>query len=260
MRIDGKLVLYYTGMGGIFRASSDDGLKFGATTKILDMSSNSAIFRLPDGRYRMLYNPLLPPEPGQRHPASQYFLSAVSSDGLNWQKEDGVRFRSAGSPDYDTVSVPTVVDFGNGTYRMYFVGDMYAIDSGRDGNNIRSAVSRDGGLSWTRDPGESLPLVDAMDPAVMKVEGGYRLYYTSNVKPPPGQMGGFTMNVYSAFSPDGVKFEPEGMALAAPAAGQRLMDPEFIQSEDGSWRMYVSLSTGEGQNEQTRLMSAVPAR
>ncbi|MCL6088684.1 MAG: hypothetical protein M1530_00785, partial [Candidatus Marsarchaeota archaeon] len=61
MRIGGKLVLYYTGMGGIFRASSDDGLNFGAQTKIFDFASNSAIFRLSDGRYRMLYNPMLPP-------------------------------------------------------------------------------------------------------------------------------------------------------------------------------------------------------
>ncbi len=260
MRVGGKLVLYYTGMGGIFRAASDDGLNFGAPAKIFDFASNSAIFHLSDGRYRMLYNPMLPPAPGQRHATSQYFLSAVSSDGLNWQKEDGVRFRSAGAPDYDTVSVPAVVDFGNNTLRMYFVGDMYAVDYERAGNNIRSAVSRDGGLSWAREPGESLPVLDAMDPAVMKVEGGYRLYYTSLVKPPPGQeMKEFTMNVYSAFSPDGLKFEPEGMVLAAPAAGQRLMDPEFIQSDNGSWRMYVSLATGEGQNEQTRLVSAVPA-
>ncbi|MBU0591122.1 hypothetical protein KKF81_05530 [Candidatus Micrarchaeota archaeon] len=250
INVDGKVVLYYTGMGGIFRTSSDDGINFDTPVKAMDQASNSAIIQLRNGGYRMIYNDMsTPPKPGERHPSSQYFLSAYSGDGLNWEKESGTRFRSMGAPDYDTLSVPSVIDIGNGTIRMYFVGDMYAIDYGREGNNIRSAISTDEGLIWVREPGERIS-GDSMDPAIVKIGDYYRMYYT---------VTDFELDmqeVYSAISQDGLGFIKEGVVLESPGPGQRFMDPEFMEFE-GVRRMYISLATGMGQSEQTQIISAV---
>lgn len=248
--IGGTTVLYYTGIGGIFRASSQNGIDFGSSTEVLAQASNSAIFPLKNGGYRMIYNDMsVPAQPGQKHPSSQYFLSAYSANGLDWEKESGIRFRSPGSPDYDTVSVPCVVDLGNGTLRMYFVGDMYARDYGRQGNNIRSAISGDEGLTWLHEPGERIS-GDSMDPAVRKIGNYYRLYYT---------VTDFELDeqkVYSALSSDGLNFTKEGVVLQTGVPGERLMDPDFLE-ENGTLRMYVSLAVGNGQSEETRLVSAV---
>lgn len=251
IRVENETVLYYTGMGGIFRASSTDGLNFGAPTLLIDMGSNTAMIRLENGGWRMIYNPMFPPAPGEKHPASQYFLSAVSQDGLAWTKEDGVRFRSQGAPDYDAISVPCIADLGDGRLRMYYVGDMYGPEFMREpSNNIRSAVSTDEGLTWVREDGFRITAT-SMDPAIRKVEDGWRLYYTA----PPEDKEFGDMRVWAAFSEDGLAFGEPEIVLTPPNAGDRYMDPEFIEA-NGGLRMYVSLAHGEGASEVTKIVSA----
>jgi predicted GH43/DUF377 family glycosyl hydrolase len=254
LRVGDGVVLYFTDIGGIFRASSGDGLNFGAPVKVIEAGSNSAIFPLSGGGYRMIYNPMFPPEPGQYHQSSQYFLSARSADGLNWVLEEGVRFRSADAPDYDGISVPCVVDIGNGRLRMYFVGDMYGPELGREGNNIRSTLSSDEGLSWQREDGVRIERT-SMDPAVIKTSEGYWLYFTA---PHEDKKFG-EMRVYAVFSSDGLVFDEPRIVLTPPNAGERFMDPEFIETEN-EMRMYVSLASGEGAAERTKLVSAVLKR
>src|SRR3972149_8688477 len=60
--------------------------------------------------------------------------SSVSTDGINWTQEEGIRKTMATFPD--------VVKLPDGTWRMYF----------QNAGVIKSAVSSNG-LSWTDEPG-----------------------------------------------------------------------------------------------------------
>lgn len=75
--------------------------------------------RKPDGGFRLFYTAV---GPGKPFPNCQgYILSAVSDDGVNFEKESGFRL----TPQRDIphmsrrVLVPSIISVGNG-WRMYF--------------------------------------------------------------------------------------------------------------------------------------------
>jgi hypothetical protein len=85
-------------------------------------------FLLPDGRIRLYYFDIATARPGQETSGKIY--SAVSSDGIHFVEEEGVRFeREEGLFDPDVIKV-------NGTWRMY-------VGAGEEPNVI-SAISTDG--------------------------------------------------------------------------------------------------------------------
>ena len=94
---EGKYWTYYTGMGGIYLASSADGLEFRENGKVLDKGfpgskdggvTNPTVFQLKDGRYRMIFE-------GMENPTVRKLYSAVSADGLKWAKEEGIRLEDS---------------------------------------------------------------------------------------------------------------------------------------------------------------------
>jgi len=249
---DGRLRMYITGMGGISSYISSDGLNFSSEkTDVLPEGINGEVFRLSDGRYRIIYNAV----EGWHGPPEErrfYFISAVSVDGLNFVPEEGVRFRSQGAPDYDAISVPDIVNLSDGRLRMYYTGDMFAPAFGRNGNNVRSAVSFDEGLTWQREEGARLAFT-SMDPEIVVTpEGKYRMYYTAN----PGDDVEAGQRIYSAFSDDGLDFTYETEVLSSGNPGIRYMDPVITEIPEG-YRMYYSEATGEPGGEETKIKSAV---
>ena len=112
---------------------------------------------LPNGGYRMYYSQILP-RPGFPAGANDYdnsttrILSAFSADGDEWTPEPGVRpsSQAGGAGEFRVVS-SEIVPVGDGRrLRMY-----YECCAGPQSvtNSIRSAISTDGGLEWTPEPG-----------------------------------------------------------------------------------------------------------
>ena len=76
--------------------------------------------RLPSGGYRLFYTAVGPAKP---YPNCQgYILSAVSEDGLNFQKEPGIRLAPQPKIPHMSLRVisPSVTACADGRWRMYF--------------------------------------------------------------------------------------------------------------------------------------------
>jgi hypothetical protein len=148
--------------------------------------------RLPDGAYRLYYLGWNGPEgPHVNRPGPDErwrVLSAISTDGLTFTKEPGVRMDvdARAHPPHGAVAMskPLVVPLKDGRWRMYFS----AAHAGAPGATaLFSAVSGDG-LTWQREAG--VRLVTSADPTTAQVpvpaanptlvrtaDGRLRLYY-----------------------------------------------------------------------------------
>jgi hypothetical protein len=111
--------------------------------------------------------------------AENHIVSAVSSDGLSFQAEPGVRIRQEGPLQTFAVYAPEVLRLGDGSYRMYYAG--WQVDPVR--GRIFSATSGDG-VAWRRDPGIIVDVGGRFDaekcsePCVIRLpDGRYRLFY-----------------------------------------------------------------------------------
>jgi hypothetical protein len=107
----------------IVSAVSDDGLHFEAEPGVRIRQENAyesyavyapEILRLGDGSYRMYY-------PGwSDEPMHGRIFSAVSQDGIDWAKDDGIRVDIGGPHDQIHCSEPCVIDLPNGRRRMFY--------------------------------------------------------------------------------------------------------------------------------------------
>ena len=176
------------------------------------------IYRLEDGRLRMYYG-----GPGG-------ILSAVSDDGLIFQKEPAVRIPSGspGSPEAIT-SDPTLVTLKDGRARMYYKGATGPGGPGQSIHSVFSAISADGLLfekeeiridsQQTPDRGWA-----SVPEAVVLPDGRVRLYYVSD---------GLDVKhgIVSAISDDGLTFTREETRLTG------FVDPAVVRLNDGNYLM-----------------------
>jgi hypothetical protein len=147
-------------------------------------AANPDVFQLPDGRYRMYYT-------GHVNPigSATSILSAVSTDGLVWSKESGVRLSVGGGAvrgdgaafDDGQVEEPSVIRLDTGEYWMYYG----AIGNSTARRVILRASSPDG-LTWTKDPsfyitGEqpTIPDTHVGGQLIVRDLGGYRMYFNN---------------------------------------------------------------------------------
>ena len=252
---NGTYRMYYTGMDGILSAFSFDGLTWtvedgvrislGALGSEQERVCNCAVIEIPGG-YRMIYEGVQGEPPNDVH----RFFSATSTDGLNWTKEDGVRLESVGTSDYGQVSSPDIIILPDGSLRMYYVGDFY--HKGAEGNSIRSAISYDFGLTWTREGSRALG-ENTMDPDIVKIGNEYRMFYTTL---PLGQKSG-NLTICSAFSSNGLNWMEElgvRVAPSGPSDMKNCRHPDVVRLPDGAYRMYY---TGMNSNNGTNILSAL---
>ena len=186
------------------------------------------IYRLEDGRLRMYYG-----GPGG-------ILSAVSNDGLTFQKEPAVRIPSGspGSPEAIT-SDPTLVTLKDGRARMYYKGATGPGGPGQSVHSVFSAVSTDG-LRFEK---EGIRIDSQQTPdrgwasvpeAIILPDGRVRLYYVSD---------GLDVQhgIVSAISKDGLNFTREETRLTG------FVDPAVVRLNDGSYLMLaVAFPFGPG--------------
>ncbi len=202
------------------------------------------VVRLPRGGFRMYYTGF---GPGRVVEESQgYILSAVSRDGLIWQKEPGIRL-DVHEPDATRrVLCPDVIPLPDGRWRMYFEAR-----SGDRPTVVLSAISPDG-LEWEREAG--VRVADSEwsfgSPRCIYVESpeepdgrGYRLYFHHYSNPLRSGLDAQN-HIISAISDDGLQFEMEpGIRIAQESAEREsyaVYAPEVIRLSDGSYRIYYS--------------------
>lgn len=207
---------------------------------------------LPDGTYRMYYSNERYPFVG---PLWGHILSAVSTDGLTWTKESGIRVDYGGTYDALLALSPNIVERSDGTYRMYYAG--------YDGEHYRilSAVSVDR-LTWTKEPAVRIDIGGTYDsqsachPKVIQVpDGRYIMLYDGG---DPEGIG----RILSAVSTDGLTWTKEsGIRIdgeGLPEGPYKGVAPgEIIQLSDNQYRVYFSANTGGWEKDRFRIFSAI---
>ncbi len=199
--------------------------KYGSVA-IAGTYTDAEIVDLGNGRYRMYYA-VEPEVPGNKLEV----FSAVSSDGMDWKKEDGARREFSVFPD--------VVKLPDGRYRMYF----------QNLGVIKSALSSDG-LSWTEEAGvridgtnnAGLNLENVAAPTTMKIGDEYMMVYRGTVNQRySAEVPNNNIQLFLwAASKDGMVFEKKGIALdSRNSIFQGLLDgPELVRWDYGSVRLY----------------------
>lgn len=159
-----------------------------------------------------------PPTTGaqpQDGPWNHRVMSATSSDGLTWVKDDKILA--------DQASVPDVMLDKVGNIRVYYV-DWY------NGERISVALSHDG-VNWIyKKVGIPMGWVDP--DVVLLPDGRYRLY--ASYKP----LNGPQDSILSAISNDGINFVQEEGVRYQDTNGQ-VTDAHVTKMGD-IWRMFVS--------------------
>lgn len=241
--------MYYTG-NGIELATSADGLNFinkgsviaGVSDSAQEMVTNPAVFKLADGRYRMIYEGarVAKDETGKNYQTDRKLYSAISSDGMTWVKESGTRFwdYGDGKPGEIFTSVPDVIRLPDNRLRMYYTR----------GATSATAISSDEGMTWAKETNLELRKV-AVDLDVLRLENeNYKLFFTTFA----GEFGVGEQWVMSATSLDGINFVlDEGKIIEPGTSGGLVTDPDVIKV-DGGYRMYYG-EFGAGEYESNIL-------
>ena len=202
---------------------------------------------LPDGRIRFLGE--IPSTGNTQAQHKSHIESWISSDGLLWAKESGIRYQP-GSVDDSISSVASTAQVKDSVWRMYYVGDFYRT------NGARTAVSSDWGWTWASESNGNILRRGDVDPQpVYLSNGGVRLYHRTGFNTPGTGRSG----VAFTDSKDGVHFDTLTTKLIiADTVGDGMMklDPSVIRFSDGSVLCYIGSAPGINQSLQPRLTIA----
>ncbi len=250
--------MYFHDHDNMLMASSPDGRHFSNVNKLFQ-GEMPTVVSLPDGRYRMYYfiNANLPPA-GQAAPSPQpmpmqncgdnchatkhELVSAVSSDGIRWTQEQGIRLTaSSGGYDASTMIHPSVVRLADGSYKLYYDGevdDVHSYALAEHYRKILSASSPDG-LTWSRDPGyrideKPLHTFEAYSPKAVYQSGQVILRFTTPngiYQASSSDTLHFTLSKNPIFSPGRIPMPSDDGALGS-------YQDAFVLSDTGGNRMY----------------------
>ncbi len=180
-------------------------------------------------------------------------LSAHSTDGLIWEKENGLRIDTGGSHGCEMVYYPYAVAAPEGGYRLFYYGSFFK--EGRWSGGILSALSSDG-LNWHEErgmrlsPGNTYDLLHCQSPCVIAHrEREYILYYTGIAEEGVGK-------ILSAHSEDQYHWMKEERVLISPEhidSCSSVSDPAVMMLKEGGMRMYFTGTFGIRQ----RILSAI---
>jgi len=241
----GSYRMYFVGVGGdgkrrILSAVSADGLAWEVEDGVrinrkagTDYSEGTYaldFIPLDDGRYRMYFA-------GYDGTTFRIF-SAISTDGILFEVEDGRRIDVFGASDYAShVNVPVVILLPDGRIRMFFAGN--------DGTNVRvlSAISADG-LNFEVEAGRRLDVATGTDYSqrILPIsllnldDGTYKLFLQG--------YDGAHWRILSASSSDLINWTVDAGRRLDVATGTdysvHVANPSVVQLDDGTFRMYFT--------------------
>lgn len=216
------------------------------------------VIPLEDGRYRMYYEGKTEEAGGET--VTSAIVSALSNDGLVWEKEPGIRLGAEGA--------------SYGAPRCLYLNPAAGEDGARfrlyasafHDHQIVSAVSADG-LLFDLEPGVCIARERALEsyevyaPEVLLLgTGGYRMYYAGWVSAPEVPAGSkFHGRIFSAHSSDGLQWVKDP-AVCVDNGGRwdtvKASEPCVIDLADGRLRLFYEACDLEGQ---WRIASATSA-
>lgn len=228
---DGTWRMYYAVKDGIVSATSINGMDWvkeqgiriepDATNKEIIHVTSPSVFTIDKDKFRMIY------EGSDSTQRIRKLYSAVSKDGVNWEKEKGVRLDDVNEFDQKVAAVPQVVKLPGGGMRMYY----------SDGIRIKVAESKDQGVTWKKLGFATGLATPSMDPSVIISGGSYRIYYTTSDSSTEPK----NLRVVSAHSDDGIHWtEDTGVRVKKDKDAQMVMDPDAVAISMGKIRMYYS--------------------
>ena len=168
---DGTWRMYYEARSGdapttILSAVSDNGLQW-ETEEGIRIGDGAWSYGTPrliyleDGRSRLYFHRYTHPLSYELN-AGNHIISAISSDGLDFTIEEGVRIAQETARETFSVYAPEVIRLGDGSYRMYYTQILphpgFAAGANAYSNattRILSALSTDG-ITWGPAPGVRL--------------------------------------------------------------------------------------------------------
>ncbi len=194
--------------------------------------ADADIVDLGNGQWRLYYS-IEPEVVGNKFEC----YSAVSSDGVNWTEEAGVRREFGTFPD--------VVHLADGRWRMYF----------QNSGVIKSAISDDG-LEWTDESGTRVDATNDLGltfdnvaaPTTKYINGQYVMVYRGTIaeRYATDVPNSSTQLFLWATSPDGLTFEKRGLFLdSRNTTFDGLLDgPELVTWNEDTFRLYFWSYTG----------------
>ena len=164
-------------------------------------------------------------------------ISLLSTDGLTWTLEDGIRVQNAAFPD--------TVQLSDRRVRMYF----------QRGMAICSVVSDDGGLNFVEEPGVRIKTgwhndIDrdnvGASTTMRLSDGRFRMYYRAGIEDAV-YFNGIKTVILSAISDDGliweaesgVRIDPQDWVSHHTTTNTRYVDgPEVVLTDTGLVKLY----------------------
>ncbi len=148
----------------------DDELSYGAPRCLYNEIGDTQL-------YRMYFHQQTYPMRSEPD-APNVIISAISDDGLHFEREVGVRIAKETERESSNVYAPDVIRLGDGSFRMYYAGVSVEISGG-----VFTAVSQDG-LLWSKDPEVCVDLAGPLEngllsePCVIGLgDGRCRMFY-----------------------------------------------------------------------------------
>jgi hypothetical protein len=182
---DGRVIVAGSGMGGrLFTATSNNGTSYTRLTATNGLSSinDGSVIYLPDGRFRYMVQETSPTNTMTK--PRLRIASFISTDGLLWTKESGVRYQP-GIADDSVSGVPYCLQVQDSVWRLYYAGDLFGntaktMTPAPGFNGVRTAISRDWGVTWTAEITKNISREADIDPHVVYLSNGkFRMYVRS---------------------------------------------------------------------------------
>lgn len=198
----------------------------------IDPGISPDVIRLADGTWKMYYT------------VNEGIVSAFSQNGLEWNKDEGVRVQ----PEYHSkeqgkIGSPSVIKLAKGGFRMLYEGS----DTKQTAFAIFSAVSTDG-IEWKKEKGKRLTATNRFDqsiaasPDVVTTPDGRLFMYFSD---------GDTIKL-AVSSDEGKTWRERGISGLPEAC----LDPTVKVMSDGMYRMYFAKSASSDRLLKAKILSA----
>lgn len=218
---DDRYRMYFSQLGSIYSAVSDDGLSWVKEEGVrVSGAGMPALLSLDETTSRIYFTRVLD--------GKNAVYSALTTDGLTFTEEAGTRLQAGHPGGYDALSGivhPTVIQLANGKFRLYY-DTLYTQGDGDNPWHILSAVSDDG-LNFTIERGirikgkRDLPkqTQSVWSPHIQKRDDIYQLFITAQYDTKPLTRNG----IYLATSKDGKKFtvQPEPVVYRSKSTGKK---------------------------------------
>lgn len=247
---DDQWRMYYSENGSVKSAISNDGKSWEFEDGVrITNAGQVSVLKLADNTIRIYFTRMTDQRPA--------VFSAVSSNGLDFIEEEGVRLAAGHAQGFDADSGivhPSVVKLLNGKYRLYY-DTLYTAEDDNDDEDIwriLSATSADG-LTFIHDKGVRINPKKDLPPGTSQVWSPHarvknnkvELYFGAEYPNKPLTRNG----IYLAISKTGKKFKVESQPIVYRDAGLKKQntnqgmngapqDP-FVLKFNGKNRLYI---------------------